>query len=97
MLGPLDCHRYIKVIVISKIVISGFFPIHLTFEGGGGWKNWFVQEFLFLTGQCFSFTVKASQEICFSNLPPPPSRVKWSAPYIGNIVISRIVKSTMYK
>ena len=28
--GPLDSHRYIENIVISKIVISGFFPIHFT-------------------------------------------------------------------
>ena len=24
---------------------------HLAFEGGGGWKNWFVQDFSFLAGQ----------------------------------------------
>ena len=30
MLGPLDCHRYIGVVVISKIVISRFFPIYFT-------------------------------------------------------------------
>ena len=30
MLGPLDYHRYIEVIVISQIVVSGFFPIHFT-------------------------------------------------------------------
>ena len=35
MLGPLDYHRYIGVIVISKIVISGFFPIHFTLTFAG--------------------------------------------------------------
>ena len=30
MRGPLDYHRYNGVIVISKIVISGFFPLHFT-------------------------------------------------------------------
>ncbi len=28
--GPLNSHRYIGNIVISKIVISGFRPIHFT-------------------------------------------------------------------
>ena len=45
---------------------------YLIFEGGGGriafWKNFF------LTGQCFSLTVKALQEIFFfkSSTQPPP-------------------------
>ena len=30
MLSPLDCHYYIGVIVILKIVISEFFPMHYT-------------------------------------------------------------------
>ena len=30
MFGAPDSHRYIGVIVISKVVISGFFPIHFT-------------------------------------------------------------------
>ena len=58
---------------------------HLNFEGGGGGRIG-LRKF-FLTGQCFSFTVKALQGIFFSNrpytpLPPgPSSKVKWSAPY----------------
>ena len=53
MLGPLDCHRYIKVIVISKIVISGFFPIHLTFEGGGGGRIGLCKNFFFSLASVF--------------------------------------------
>ena len=30
MLGTLNSHRYIGNVVISKIVISGFCPIHFT-------------------------------------------------------------------
>ena len=36
-------------------------------EGGGGGRIG-----IFLTGQCFSFTVKALQKFFFSNLPPLP-------------------------
>ena len=35
MLGPLNSHRYIGNIVISKIVISGFCPIHFTVTFAG--------------------------------------------------------------
>ncbi len=33
--GPLNSHRYIGIIVISKIVISGFRPIHFTVTFAG--------------------------------------------------------------
>ena len=35
MLGALKTHRYIGNIVISKIVISGFCPIHFTVTFAG--------------------------------------------------------------
>ena len=66
---------YTKYILRNSVVRGG----PSAFEGeGGGWKNWFVQEFFSLTGQCFYFTVKALQEFFFSNLPPPPPPPKKS-------------------
>ena len=54
---------------------------HLTFErGGGGWKNWFEQEFFLSHWPVFFFTAKALQEIFFSNLPPPPPPQKSNGP-----------------
>ena len=35
MMGALKTHRYIGNIVISKMVISGFCPIHFTVTFGG--------------------------------------------------------------
>ena len=35
MFGVPDSHRYIEVIVLSKIVISGFYPIHFTVTFAG--------------------------------------------------------------
>ena len=58
-------------------------PFYFRGGGGGEWKTIFAQHF-FSHWPVFLFTVKAVQDIFFSNLPPPPphlSKVKWSAPY----------------
>ena len=39
MLDPLDYHRYSGVIVISEIVISGFFPIYFTIKAHANGRN----------------------------------------------------------
>ena len=61
---------------------------HLNFEGGGGGGRIGLRKF-FLTGQCFSFTVKALQGIFFSNrphtpLPPGPPQKSNGPPLIIN-------------
>ena len=51
-------------------------------RGGGGVRIGLCKNF-FSLASVFFFTIKVLQEIFFSNLlpsPPPPSKVKWSAP-----------------
>ena len=47
-------------------------PFDFFLGGGGGVEEFVCATFIFLTGQCFLFTVKSVQEIFFSNPPPQP-------------------------
>ena len=48
MLSPLDCRYYVGVIVILKIVISEFFPIHYT----GHRISSLYQEYCYIEDRC---------------------------------------------
>ena len=74
-------------------------PFDFLGGGGWGWKNWFAQEFFSLTGQWFSFTVRALREFFSQIFHPPllPSKVKWSIPYIKFSVVSSYSRKCISK